>query len=252
MLTVLTWERFELLLQPFASLLPYCLMYAPQPSDAIPPYHLPLYTHLSVNSAVNYEWISYYPVRSGFVSICLSAWDCGLLVILWSLSGKNRKRNKILLGSRPAEQAEKDMFACCPLWPVSPPSGRLHCGLFLEDSLSPESCTSGLLLSSAFWKVFRLSTVFDPFLSSLVVLVQAVCYFIPWCWVPILMASLAIISRRKSTLCQGGSHSFYKYQVSLHLALGSSCVWVLFSGWSCLLVDSWQCWVSLCHMTVTS
>lgn len=175
MLTVIAWERFELLLQPFAPLLPYCLMYAPQPCDAIPPYHLPLCTHLSVNSAVNHEWISYRPVRSGFGSICLSAWDCGLLAILWSLSGKNRERKWDLLGSRPAEQAEKDVFAYCPLWPVSWPSGRLYCGLFLEDSLSPESCTSGLLLSSAFWKVFRLSAMFDPFLSSLVVLVQTHC-----------------------------------------------------------------------------
>lgn len=64
--------------------------------------------------------------------------------------GRTEKENKILLGSQPAEQAEKAMFAYCPLWPVSQPAGRLHCGPFLEDSLSPESCTSGLLLSSAF------------------------------------------------------------------------------------------------------
>lgn len=142
------------------------------------------------------------------------------------LVGRTEKENKILLGSRSAEQAEKDVFAYCPLWSVSPPSGQLHCGLFLEDSLSPESCTSGLLLSSAFWKVFRQSTVFDPFLSSLVVLVQAHCVlFYPLMLGPYTNGLSCYCFSQDSLRCArvGLTHcSSIKWAFTLHWALPAS------------------------------
>lgn len=109
-------------------------MNAPQPCDAIPSHRLPLLIPTSPLTLLFTTQLALMWLR---LPQCLELWTPGYPLV--SPVGRTEKENKILLGSQPAEQVEKAMFAYCPLWPVSQPAGRLHCGPFLEDSLSPES-----------------------------------------------------------------------------------------------------------------
>lgn len=154
MLTTRTGECYEVLLHAFVPLLPYCLMDAPQPCGVICPHCLtPLLPALLLTLlTVTREWFTTQRALDLALSVSvlgtMGSWlYSGLLV------GRTEEQNKIPWGSQPAELVGGEGCVCilCPSWPVSQPSGRFHCGLFLEDSLSPGfSCTSGLLLSSAF------------------------------------------------------------------------------------------------------
>lgn len=217
MLTIRAGGCYEGLLDPFASLLPYCQSGCATALWCHPsPLLTPFASSPSVTSANCYSWMVYHPVSPGFGSVCSVLGTMGSWLYFDLLVGRTKEQTKILWGggcSQPAELVGGEGCVCvlCPLWPVSQPSGRLHCRLFLEDSLSPESCTSGLLLSSAFWKVFRLSTAFDSFLSF-----QANDHGSSSLWAlsslddrTVLWWPLSLLSPPGwPTLCQGGFHSF--------------------------------------------